>query len=211
MSRNKIFRRDFGSGPDVERITFFSDAVFAIAMTLLAVEIEVPNVQDQELAPAVAEQLPQFLAYVLSFVVTGELWLSHHRMFRVLRGFTPGLQRLNLLLLLFVAVIGYATDMLAFYGDTGLGVAIYAGVLGIIGAVDSLMWLYCSRRGLFDERYDAKLLSTSWLHAGIGPVVFLLSIPIAFLSPDAAKFSWLAILAINLPLGFRGRRPVADA
>ena len=209
LSRNEIFRREFSSGPDVDRTAFFSDAVFAIAMTLLAVEIQVPQVHDRELGRAVAGQLPQFLAYVLSFVVTGAFWQSHHRMFRVLRGFTSGLQRLNLVLLLFVALIGYATDMLAFYGHTALGVAVYAGALGIIGAVDSLMWLYCSRQGLFREGYDARLLARAWLHAGIAPAVFLLSVPVAFLfGPDAAKLSWLAILAIEVPLNFRGRKPL---
>ncbi|WP_289603711.1 TMEM175 family protein [Arthrobacter sp. zg-Y877] len=208
VSRNQLYRREFNSGPDVDRTAFFSDAVFAIAMTLLAVGIQVPRVPADQLGEAVAGQFREFAAYALSFVVTAAYWLSHHRLFRSLRGFTQSLQRLNLLLLLFVALIGYATDVLAFYADEAVGVAIYAGLLGLTGTVDTLMWLYCSRRGLFRDGLPPELLRTAWIRAGIAPAVFLLSIPIAFLDEDVAKYSWLAMVVINLLVGIHDRRPL---
>ncbi|MCC9198244.1 TMEM175 family protein [Arthrobacter sp. zg-Y820] len=67
-------------------------------------DIKVPQVPGDDLRPAVVEQLPESAAYLLSFVVTAAYWLSHHRLFRLLSGFTVGLQRLNLTLLLFVAL-----------------------------------------------------------------------------------------------------------
>ncbi|MCQ1948090.1 MULTISPECIES: TMEM175 family protein [unclassified Arthrobacter] len=200
------------SGPDLDRTMFFSDAVFAIAMTLLAVDIRVPQVPANELGEAVAAQLPEFGAYVLSFVVTAAYWLSHHRLFRLLRGFTGRLQQLNLVLLLFVALLGYATDMLAFYGDQVLGVVIYAAALGLIGTANTGLWIYCSRTGLFRDDVDPRLPAFAQVRAPVTPAVFLASIPIAILwSPEAAIWSWLGIVIINALLHGLGRRRTGSA
>jgi len=206
-----MLERRLDSGPDVERTMFFSDAVFAIAMTLVAVDIKVPQVPADELGRAVMEQRQEFFAYALSFAVAGAYWLSHHRLFRLLKGFTGGLQRLNLLLLFFVALLAYATDMLALHDDTSLGVVIYAAALGLIGSVNTLMWFYCRRRGLFRDDVNPGLLRYARVRAPVTPAVFLLSIPIALLSPSAAELSWLSILAINLGLRLWGRRRMGAA
>ena len=199
-------RRRLDSGPDLERTVFFSDAVFAIAMTLVAVDIKAPQVPADDLGRAVLEQRQEFIAYALSFAVAGAYWLSHHRLFRLLKGFTGGLQRLNLLLLFFVALLAYATDMLALHDDTSLGVVIYAAALGLIGSVNTLMWSCCRRHGLFRDDVNPGLLRYARVRAPITPAVFLLSIPIALISPSAAELSWLSILVINLALRLAGRR-----
>ena len=203
------FSRRLDSGPDLDRTMFFSDAVFAIAMTLLAVDIKVPQVPADQLGHAILEQRQEFFAYALSFAVAGAYWLSHHRLFRLLKGYTGGLQRLNLLLLFFVALLAYVTDMLALHDDQPLGVVIYAGALGLIGTINSWLWFYCGRRGLFRDDVDPRLMSYARVRAPITPAVFLLSIPIAFISPSAAELSWLSILAINLALRQWGRGRLA--
>ena len=205
------FRRRLDSGADLDRTMFFSDAVFAIAMTLLAVNIKAPEVPADQLGQAILEQRPEFFAYALSFAVAGAYWLSHHRLFRLLKGFTGGLQRLNLLLLFFVALLAYATDMLALHDDTSLGVVIYAAALGLIGSVNTWMWSYCRRRGLFRDDVNPGLLRYARVRAPVTPAVFLLSIPIALFSPSAAELSWLSILVINLGLRLAGRRRMGAA
>ena len=70
------FKRGLDSGPDTERTMFFSDAVFAIAMTLLAVDIKAPDVPPDQLGQAILEQRPEFFAYALSFAVAGAYWLA---------------------------------------------------------------------------------------------------------------------------------------
>jgi uncharacterized membrane protein len=211
MSMNQAFARRFNSGPDVERTAFFSDAVFAIAMTLLAVDIKVPQVPGDELGRAVVEQFPEFGAYLLSFVVTAAYWLSHHRLFRLLSGFTVVLQRLNLALLLLVALIGYAADMIAFHGDQVLGVVAYAAILGLIGVVNTAMWLYAGHRGLFQDDVHPRLLAYARTRVAVTPAVFLLSIPIALLNPAAATYSWTAIVVVNLLFRVLGSRAPAPA
>ncbi|MCC3276179.1 MULTISPECIES: TMEM175 family protein [unclassified Arthrobacter] len=203
---NKPYRR-VNSGPDLERTTFFSDAVFAIAMTLLAVDIKVPQVPPDQLGAAVVEQFPEFGAYALSFAVTAAYWLSHHRLFRLLTGFTGRLQQLNLVLLLFVGLIGYATDMLSFYGDQALGVVIYAAALGLIGTANTGLWVYCRYMGLFADDVDPRLPAFATVRAPVTPVVFFASIPITLIwGPRAGALSWLAIIALNFLLRFYGRR-----
>ncbi|MET4062113.1 putative membrane protein [Arthrobacter sp. UYP6] len=210
---NQAFLRRITSGTDVERTTFFSDAVFAIAMTLLAVDIKIPQVPDGDLGRAVAEQWPEFAAYLLSFAVAGTYWLSHHRLFRLLKGFTAGFQRLNLVLLFFIGLLGYATDMLAFHADQAIGVVIYAATLGLIGAANTSLWLYAGRHKMFQEDVDPRLVTFARVRAPVTPAVFLLSIPVALLNPIAGILSWLAIPLVNAGLRVWGSRlpgPEAD-
>ena len=202
---NQAYTRRITSGEDVERTTFFSDAVFAIAMTLLAVDIKIPQVSGDELGRAVAEQWPEFAAYLLSFAVAGTYWLSHHRLFRLLKGFTAGLQRLNLVLLFFIGLLGYATDMLAFHDDRPIGVVIYAAALGLIGAANTSLWLYAGHYRMFKDDVDPRLVTFARVRAPVTPLVFFLSIPVALLSPIAGILTWLAIPLINLGLRLWGR------
>lgn len=211
---NHAYTRRVSSGEDVERTTFFSDAVFAIAMTLVAVDIKIPQVPDGDLGRAVAEQWPEFVAYLLSFTVAGTYWLSHHRLFRLLKGFTAGLQRINLMLLFFIGLLSYATDMLAFHNDDVLGVVIYAATLGLIGAANTWLWLYAGHRNMFKEDVDPRLLTFARVRAPVTPVVFFVSIPIALLNPVAGILTWLAIPVANLVLRLWGRTlpdPAAEA
>ena len=90
----------------LERMILFSDAVFAIAITLLIIEIKIPHFDDaitqQQLANALLKKLPEFLGFILSFVVIGQFWISHHRLFGYIMDYTPKLLWLNLLMLLWI-------------------------------------------------------------------------------------------------------------
>lgn len=203
---HQSYTRRITSGSDIERTTFFSDAVFAIAMTLVAVDIKIPQVPGDEMGRAVAEQWPEFAAYLLSFAVAGTYWLSHHRLFRLLKGFTAGLQRLNLVLLFFIGLLGYATDMLAFHSDRAIGVVIYAATLGFIGAANTSLWLYAGRRRMFKEDVDPRLITYARVRAPVTPAVFLVSIPVAFINPVAGIVTWLAIPLVDMGLRLWGSK-----
>jgi hypothetical protein len=103
-----------------ERLVFFSDAVFAIAITLLVIEIRLPEgtaiADGRALLAALSSLLPRYLGFLVSFVVVGSFWLSHHRLFRSVRGFDERLLLLDLLFLLFVAFIPFPTAVLGRYG-----------------------------------------------------------------------------------------------
>lgn len=78
------YLRLVAEGDAMDRLVFFSDAVFAIAMTLLIVELHVPEVAGADLGPALLALVPGYLTFMLSFVVVGMVWMSHHRKFRVI-------------------------------------------------------------------------------------------------------------------------------
>jgi len=212
-STYRRFARWVAAGANTERTAFFSDAVFAIAMTLLAVEIRVPEVDSSDLPRALLGQVPEFLAYGLSFAVIGGYWMTHHRFFKLLTGYTQSLQRLNLLVLLFVALIGYATGILVRYGDTAWGVAVYAIVISAVGIGQTVLWVYAHRRGLLTGELDGDLYRYVRARSLAVPVVFLVSIPVAFADADAAKYLWIAVLGVDIVLSavYRRHRGVAGA
>ncbi|WP_104180823.1 TMEM175 family protein [Arthrobacter sp. B0490] len=106
-------------GASTDRTVFFSDAVFAIAMTLLVLDLEVPDgLQPDQVGAALVEQLPHFFSFALSFTVIGSAWMNHHRKVRVIVRYDFRLQVLNLLLLFFVALLPLPTNVLSEYGGT---------------------------------------------------------------------------------------------
>ena len=124
-------RRSF----ELERIVFFSDAVFAIAITLLVLDIKVPEIPErlvaQELPEALAALWPKFLSYVLSFVVILFYWTAHHRIFHAIKDYDWNLIWLNSLFLMCIAFLPFPTALLGEYGNHQLPVVIYAGSVAI--------------------------------------------------------------------------------
>ncbi len=115
------------------RLEAFSDGVLAVAITLLVLDIRVPVVGPREsLAHALAHQWPHYAAYVTSFITIGIIWINHHAMLGRLRAVDHAILGLNLLLLLSVAVLPFATSLMAAYlthsnGQQTLAAAVYSG------------------------------------------------------------------------------------
>jgi uncharacterized membrane protein len=178
-------------------------------MTLLAVEIRVPDVAPDELPDALLKQGPQYFAYVLSFAVTGAYCLTHHRLFKLLRGYDANLQRINLLALLFIALTGFGSGVLARYGDQPAGVVVYAVIISGMGLSYAALWQYAWHRKLFCRDVDASLFSFLRARSLVVPLVFLVSIPVSFLNPAAAEYLWLAVLLLDAALSLIYRKRTA--
>jgi uncharacterized membrane protein len=181
----------------MERLLFFSDAVFAIAITLLALEIRLPaseeHLTNEELLQNILSIWPSYLGYILSFLVIGLFWMGHHRKFRLIRQYDPGLLRLNLLLLLGVAFTPFPSALLSEYGNRTATI-FYALTMTIIGLLHAVVWIYAARNHrLIDSSFSPQQIRDETLRALITPGIFLLSIGLAFLDPFAtvAKLSWL--------------------
>lgn len=189
------YLRLIAEGSALERTIAFSDAVFAIAMTILVLELHVPEVEPAELPAAVLGLLPEYLTFALSFVVVGVVWLSHHRKFAVITRYDQMLLRLNLLLLLLVASLALPTAVLGEYGDQPFAAALYAGSIALTGFLLSGIWVYAWRRGFVDNRLDSGVFRYALTQSLTVPAVFLLSIPVAYLAgPLAAELSWAAAI-----------------
>jgi uncharacterized membrane protein len=98
---------------DTSRVEAFSDGVFAIAITLLVLDIRIEPSQYDDLAEALLSEWPSYLAYVTSFLTVGSVWLAHHNLYTQLRYVDPVLLRLNLALLLVAAFLPFPTGVLA--------------------------------------------------------------------------------------------------
>ena len=104
------------------RVVAFSDGVIAIAITLLVLTLDVPNVPNGDLAEALGDQWRQYLAFVLSFALIGRFWIVHHRAFTLER-FDGTLMVLNLIFLALIVVMPFATDLVAEYEDLSAAMA----------------------------------------------------------------------------------------
>jgi uncharacterized membrane protein len=131
---------------DTNRLEAFSDGVFAIAITLLVLEIKVPPVESIGLG--LLNLWPSYLAYAISFIVIGAIWINHHAMFDWIVRADQKLLLLNTLHLMFIAFLPFPTAVLAkaFHVHSGqdIAAAFYAGTLTIIGVLVTVMWWYAA-------------------------------------------------------------------
>jgi uncharacterized membrane protein len=179
-------------GVEFSRIVAFSDGVFAIAITLLVLQINLPEhlPEGQSVADALWDQQGDLLAYALSFAVIGRLWLVHHRFFADVTGFDGRLMGLNLLYLGLVVLIPFSSEVLGDFGDTEAGVILYAANLSLTNLVGALMFLYAARHGITTQTFVEYVRSPIRLRNVAGSVVFAISIPIALFDPLAGILVW---------------------
>ncbi|NID16841.1 TMEM175 family protein [Luteibacter yeojuensis] len=120
----------------LERLTFFSDAVFAIAITLLVIEIHVPHPEDRSdeaWLQALIELAPHFVGFILSFVVIGALWAAHHRVFGMLRHYDASIVWPNLFLLMAIAFMPFSSALMSAHPTERVPEWFYTGTLLIAG------------------------------------------------------------------------------
>ena len=177
---------------DSGRLEAFSDGVFAVAITLLALELALPNPELHEsLLHQLGDHWPSFAAYVVSFLTIGIIWVNHHALFRNVADVDRPLLFLNLLLLFFVVSIPFVTTMIADYlhhggSDARVAAAIYAGVfLGMGISFGVLLW-WCIRHEHMKTPLPPGAIWASVIRFGIGNLAYLAAVGIAFVSPAAA-------------------------
>ena len=195
---------------DYARTVALSDGVFAIALTLLVLNITVPSlaaVHRGELGRQLFHRHSELSSYALSFAVIGLLWVRHHTMFRVLNRIDMRLTVLNLFYLSFVAFLPYPTRVLGLYGSEPASVALYASTGAAVATCASLIRVHASRAHLLTP-WGEQMLSRRQ-HWAVAPAVFLISIPIAFVNTTLAQATWL-LLVLHGPLtAMRRKQPPA--
>jgi uncharacterized membrane protein len=179
MTGGALGRSDDPMG--VERVAFFSDAVFAIAITLLVIELTVPegDLTGPQLTHELGRLGPKFFSFGLSFWVIGRFWIGHHLTFQYLRRWNLPMLWINLLLLVCIAFLPFPTAVLGNHLDLPVAVRLYAASVTVTGLAATLLWWYASGKGrLVDEDLDPRLRRFMLLRALTAPVVFGLSIPL---------------------------------
>jgi uncharacterized membrane protein len=188
-----------------ERLVFFSDAVFAIAITLLVIEVRLPalpaDATEADVIAGIRATLPQIFAYVLSFATIGLYWLAHWRRFRYIVHVDSRLVAYNLVLLGFIAFIPFPTAVLGEHGDLVPAVVLYAVVLSAAGVVGPLTWLYAWRAGLAAPGLTDRYALLSAARGFSVPVVMLgslLFLPVV--GTTGVEVLWLLIAPVQMVL-----------
>jgi uncharacterized membrane protein len=185
----------------LERLIFFSDAVFAIAITLLALEIRLPETEgllnNAELASQLSGMWHEYLAYIISFLVIGTFWMAHHRKYRFIKRCDNRLMMLNLLFLMVVAFIPFPSSIISKYPDRSATI-FYATTMVLAGIFLSISWWYATYHSrLIEAELDSKQRQQQFITPLITSAIFLLSIGIAFWNENIARVSWLLILVAS--------------
>jgi uncharacterized membrane protein len=189
------------AGRELDRIVFFSDAVFAIAITILVLDIRVPDgLSPVQLPTQVLGLAPKYLSYAISFLVLAVYWQVHHRVFRPIRRYDGTLVWLNFLFLMAVAFLPFPTSLLGEYGGQRVSVAVYAANAAVASLLlSAISWHAIRGHRLVAVDFDEEEARLRRLQGLAVPVVFLASIVVSFFSPMAAMYSWL-LLAVTDPL-----------
>lgn len=181
-----------GSAPDkppgrrseprgLSRLEAFSDGVFAIAITLLVLSIDVPDgLGERALARWLANLGPELFSFVLSFLVIGRFWRAHHLLFRQVRGSDDVVLTLNTLFLLSVAFLPVPTAVLGEYGEYPAAYVLYAVSVALCGILLAAIWAYIAHEGrLTADQEDPRARRWQLARFLAAPVVFLASVPAA--------------------------------
>jgi TMEM175 potassium channel family protein len=204
-----------GRDSDTGRIETFSDGVFAIAITLLIIEIGVPHAEGTEsLFDKLVQLWPSYLGYAISFLVIGTVWANPHNRFRLISRSDHILLFLNVVFLMCVAFIPFPTALLADYikeeEHRVTAVAVYSGTLAVTAVFFTLLWLYAAGNyRLVGRAVDPLLLRAMTRRYVVGLLLYILAFVLAFLSP-AASLGLIILLALVFvlpePEGSRGAR-----
>jgi uncharacterized membrane protein len=177
----------------------FSDAVFAIVITLLvlplAAEVDLPH-DPHAVAHRVWEMRPQVMTFAISFLVIGQFWIAHHRLYERIRGVDAGLLWLNLVFLLTVSFMPFPSAVLGATRTTNesFPVVFYAASMTVTSLLLTLLWAYVLHRRLQDPQLTRTQQQAISRRAVATSAVFALSVAVAFLGLWPAVAMWLVVL-----------------
>lgn len=169
------------------RLENFSDGVFAIAVTLLVLGIKMPdakNLDNHQLSLALLKSIPQLLTFGFTFMVIGMFWVAHHRIFSMAKLVDSRLLWLNVVYLMFVAVMPYPAALLAENPFMTSSILVYSGTLFVIGVMHFILLRHVYYTpNIKNDAFD-EVAYRSYVHAGVtGPSIYILSGAFSFVHP----------------------------
>lgn len=197
-------REDYYEERGLDRIINLSDAVFAFSLTLLTVDLIVPDLQGSQTSLLIQDLMAEysrFLYFLLTFFITASYWTAHHRIFRFIKRYDSILMRLNLYFLLFITLMPFITKLISEFGHVQAAVIISAIGYAVPGFLLSIMWHYASRDHLLiDEKIPHDFARLTRIKNYLKPSVFILSIPFSFIQPTYTLYIWLLLFPLGLTL-----------
>ncbi len=190
---------------ETNRLEAFSDGVFAIAVTLLVLDIHVPTqLEARPLAVVLLRQWPMYLAFATSFGTIGIMWLNHHRLFGLIRRTDHNLLILNGLLLMGITFVPFPTAVVAEYAgspDQAVAARLYTGTFVVLAILFNLLWLYASHGGrLLGPDVHPRSVERITRSYRVGPMVYLTAFLLPWVSvPLALLLTGLLAVFFALP------------
>ena len=188
------------------RLETLVDGVFAIAMTILVLELRAPQTLGPGgLAQGLVDLGSRFATFLISFIVLGVYWFAHHQVFHFVLRVNRTLVWLNILFLMGIAFVPFAASVMGAYTNDAIALSLYGGVLGLLAALGYLIWWYISGdRGLIEPGLDPALVHKVRVWLAIGPVITPVAIAVSFVSTTVALLIYL-----TLPVVFIFFNPVS--
>ncbi len=190
----------------IERMILFSDAVFAIAITLMALEIKVPfienGVTDNALLDALGHLVFKFAGFLISFFIIGLYWTVHHRMFSYVENYNNRLLWLNLLFLLSIILMPFSSGMYGEYSDKIeliVPYTVYVFNICFTGYLNYRLWKYIGnpKNKIASHALTKNVLSISIKRSLVPSIIFFLSLLVTFFEPVTI---WAAVIARYFPI-----------
>ncbi len=209
-------RDDVEEGKDTGRVEAFSDGVFAVAITLLVLNIHVPDNNtlflDSDFWGYLGKQWAELLAFVTSFATVGIMWINHHRLFTHIKRVDTNLLALNLLLLLLIVFIPFPTALLAQYApypQYHAAAVLYSATNILMAICFNLLWRYASRENrLLDKRSDSQAVQAITNQYRFGPLFYVVTFVLAIIYvPASIAGNLLLALFFALPGRTSGTAP----
>ena len=198
-----------------DRLCAVADGVYAIALTLLVLDLkvpEVPGITTPQLRTDLLQQIPNFIAYVIGFLIVAFFWMNHHRIFQSVTRSDEVALLLNLVHLLFISLTPYAASLIGHYEGDRIATIVFSANLGLA----SWSLIVLGHYVLAKEEWRTDDTSGSWVKVPVliayaGPLLALVSIGASFVSTNAALFLWLILPLRDLFVlgqGSPGRSPI---
>lgn len=189
-------------GPDhlLERLVFFSDAVIAIAITLLIIEVHVPHLphgaSNLAWGQALVDLLPEFLAFAISFLVIGAMWATHHATMGYLTRYSPRLVWPNLLLLMSIAFLPFSTAMLAVPSQSQVPYSFYAASLLVASLLKARLTRIALRPDLVGPHADPACIAIERRRVWIMPAAAIVTLALTFTPWPQWAMLAMALIAV---------------
>jgi uncharacterized membrane protein len=210
MSSDPGAGSDRDETPRVNRLLTLSDGVIAIALTLLVLQLRVPNLSEvadpdsaADLAAQLGKGLAQLVSYGISFYVIAQFWMVHRQVFRLVGDHEEGLEWWNFAFLFTISVMPFTSTLLGDFVGNPLAVDIFAVNVLIASLATQAMIVVGRRKGLLVSAARAR---ASRISVVVVPVVMAASIGLSWWSTSAAMYSWILIAVVPAIIGRRSAR-----
>jgi TMEM175 potassium channel family protein len=189
------------------RIEFLTDGIFAVVMTLLVLDISVPQISSHyaignvaagtELVKRLFDLWPKMLSFGISFVILAIYWVAHHRQFHYIKHSNRALIWINMMFLMAICLIPFSTSLLGEYRELEMSILVYGGNSIVIASLLYAQWRYVttSHHGrLLDENLDPISKTTLSRRTLLGIIVYLIATGFSFVYTQLSPFPFILIL-----------------